>query len=193
MMKGQDTVALPLIALGDTDEDELLENLKNMSTNGLRTLVCGFAELDPSWWSQRSAAYQEIITRDSSPASEGHPAKCKPSGCEKCAQHDFFEQVEKDAGLQYAGCIGLEDQLQLLVPECIGDCIRGGIKVWMITGDKLETAKNIGLAWSASGTQAASQWRASSRLRGFAVLTRPCFVCFQQSDRSRHDPFLHLR
>ena len=42
--------------------------------------------------------------------------------------------------------LGLEDQLQLLVPECIKDCLRAGIKVWMITGDKLETAKNIGLA-----------------------------------------------
>ena len=54
--------------------------------------------------------------------------------------------MEKEADLKYLGVMGMEDQLQLLVPECIGDCIRGGIKVWMITGDKLETAKNIGLA-----------------------------------------------
>jgi len=178
MMKGQDTVALPLLSLGAQNEDELLENLKNMSTNGLRTLVCGFAELDNNWWGQRSSAYQAIIQRDTTAHSEGHPDKCNHEKCEKCAQHDFFEQVEKDAGLAYCGTLGLEDQLQLLVPECIGDCIRGGIKgekracpycaraeraapplcahlsprllslcaVWMITGDKLETAKNIGLA-----------------------------------------------
>jgi magnesium-transporting ATPase (P-type) len=54
--------------------------------------------------------------------------------------------MEKDAGLSYMGCMGLEDQLQLLVPESIADYLRAGIRVWMITGDKLETAKNIGIA-----------------------------------------------
>ena len=55
-------------------------------------------------------------------------------------------QLEQDANLQYLGVIGMEDQLQFLVPETIKDCLKAGIKVWMITGDKLETAKNIGLA-----------------------------------------------
>jgi len=145
MMKGQDTVALPLIKL-NVDEDELLDQLKNMSTNGLRTLVAGYSELDSAWWQERAAAYTDVIQRDATPASEGHPEKCIKEQCHLCAQHELFERVEKEADLQYLGCIGLEDQLQLLVPECIGDCIRGGIKVWMITGDKLETAKNIGLA-----------------------------------------------
>lgn len=149
MMKGQDTVALPLVKLGDVDEDVLLENLKDMSTNGLRTLVCGYAELEGNWWSQRASQYQQVIQRDATPASDGHPEKCQHGKCEKCAQHDFFEQTEKDAGMTYLGCIGLEDQLQLLVPETIGDLVRGGIKTWMITGDKLETAKNIGLGQSA--------------------------------------------
>jgi hypothetical protein len=36
--------------------------------------------------------------------------------------------------------------LQQLVPESIADFLRAGVRVWMITGDKLETAKNIGLA-----------------------------------------------
>lgn len=58
----------------------------------------------------------------------------------------FYEELEKSANLQYLGCMGLEDQLQPLVPESIRDFIKAGIKVWMITGDKLETAKNIGLA-----------------------------------------------
>jgi len=146
MMKGQDTVALPLVNLGDQNEDELLEDLKNMSTNGLRTLVCGFAELPSSWWAERAAQYQQIIQRDTTPASEGHPEKCVKGKCEKCEQHEFFERTEKDAGLLYLGALGLEDQLQLLVPECIADVVAGGVKVWMITGDKLETAKNIGLA-----------------------------------------------
>ena len=103
MMKGQDTVALPLLQLGDVDEDALLENLKNMSTNGLRTLVCGYAELEPQWWAERGPTYQEIIQRDATAASEGHPEKCSRDKCEKCAQHEFFEQTEREAGLLYLG------------------------------------------------------------------------------------------
>jgi phospholipid-transporting ATPase len=30
-----------------------------------------------------------------------------------------------------------------MVPETIFDLIRANIKVWMLTGDKLETAENI--------------------------------------------------
>jgi len=40
-------------------------------------------------------------------------------------------------GLLILGC-------EYQVPEAILDFIQAGIKVWMITGDKLETAKNIG-------------------------------------------------
>jgi hypothetical protein len=37
--------------------------------------------------------------------------------------------LQSAAGLGYCGTLGLEDQLQLLVPECIRDCIAGGVKV----------------------------------------------------------------
>ena len=33
----------------------------------------------------------------------------------------------------------------LQVPECIHKLAQAGIKVWILTGDKLETAVNIGL------------------------------------------------
>lgn len=39
-----------------------------------------------------------------------------------------------------------ENTSQPLVPSAIRDFLRAGIRVWMITGDKLEAAKNIGLA-----------------------------------------------
>jgi P-type E1-E2 ATPase len=35
------------------------------------------------------------------------------------------------------------DRLQEDVPETIRDLIRANIKVWMLTGDKMETAENI--------------------------------------------------
>ena len=37
----------------------------------------------------------------------------------------------------------MEDKLQPKVPETIADFLRANIKVWMLTGDKLETAENI--------------------------------------------------
>ena len=39
----------------------------------------------------------------------------------------------------------VEDMLQDDVSECIQDFIKAGIKVWMLTGDKGETALEIGL------------------------------------------------
>ena len=41
------------------------------------------------------------------------------------------------------GCSGIEDKLQENVKEVIQDILAAGIKVWMLTGDKLETAENI--------------------------------------------------
>lgn len=40
----------------------------------------------------------------------------------------------------------MEDELQTDVPETIKDLQLAGIKVWMITGDKFETAQSVGYA-----------------------------------------------
>ena len=42
------------------------------------------------------------------------------------------------------GATAIEDKLQDKVPECIRDFLKAGIKVWVLTGDKIETAINIG-------------------------------------------------
>ena len=42
------------------------------------------------------------------------------------------------------GCTAVEDSLQDDVPETINDLLRAGLSIWMLTGDKLETAENIG-------------------------------------------------
>ena len=147
MSKGQDTAILPFLSL-QQDEASLLLSLKDMSAYGLRTLVCGHSSLPLSWWTARSAQYTEAIGREQSEASEGHPDRCQHSagGCERCQQDELFEQMEADAGLCYLGTLGLEDQLQPLVSDCIADCLQAGMRVWMITGDKLETAKHIAIA-----------------------------------------------
>jgi P-type E1-E2 ATPase len=42
------------------------------------------------------------------------------------------------------GCTGIEDSLQDEVPETIRSLKEAGIIVWVLTGDKVETAINIG-------------------------------------------------
>ena len=53
----------------------------------------------------------------------------------------LVDGVERDLWL--IGATAVEDKLQDRVPEVIADMLRASIKVWMLTGDKLETAENI--------------------------------------------------
>jgi phospholipid-translocating ATPase len=48
------------------------------------------------------------------------------------------DELERD--LRLLGATAIEDRLQDGVPETIADLKRAGIKVWVATGDKLETA-----------------------------------------------------
>ena len=54
----------------------------------------------------------------------------------------MIEEIEKDMYL--IGATAVEDKLQDRVSETITDLLAAKIKVWMLTGDKLETAENIG-------------------------------------------------
>lgn len=56
-----------------------------------------------------------------------------------------FMQVAEliEAELILIGCTAIEDKLQEGVPACIETLSRAGIKIWMLTGDKMETAINI--------------------------------------------------
>ena len=50
---------------------------------------------------------------------------------------------EIESGFYLLGCSVVEDKLQNEVPSVIRDLIDVNVKVWMLTGDKLETAENI--------------------------------------------------
>ena len=51
------------------------------------------------------------------------------------------EEIERD--LDFLGVTAIEDKLQEEVPETIMELKSAGIHVWMLTGDKEETAMNI--------------------------------------------------
>lgn len=52
--------------------------------------------------------------------------------------YDHFER-----NMVIIGSTAVEDKLQDDVPQTISSLQRAGIKIWMLTGDKLETAENI--------------------------------------------------
>ena len=54
------------------------------------------------------------------------------------------ERIEKDMFL--LGATAIEDKLQDGVPDTIHTLQMAGIKVWVLTGDRQETAINIGLS-----------------------------------------------
>ena len=57
---------------------------------------------------------------------------------------ECYNEIENN--LTLIGATIVEDKLQDKVPEVIKDLRQSGIKIWMLTGDKMNTAYNIGLS-----------------------------------------------
>lgn len=58
----------------------------------------------------------------------------------------FESACEIEVNLELLGVTGIEDRLQDGVPECIAALREAGMNVWVLTGDKIETAVNIAYA-----------------------------------------------
>jgi len=54
----------------------------------------------------------------------------------------LYEEIETDMDL--IGSTAIEDKLQDKCSETINAIREAGIKFWVLTGDKIETAQNIG-------------------------------------------------
>jgi P-type E1-E2 ATPase len=48
-----------------------------------------------------------------------------------------------ERNLYLIGATAVEDKLQDGVPLVLRDLLKAGINIWMLTGDKMETAENI--------------------------------------------------
>jgi phospholipid-transporting ATPase len=94
---------------------------------GLRTLVFGIRELNNSEFEQWHLAFEAAST-----AIIGRAALLR-----KVANN-----VENS--LTILGASAIEDKLQQGVPEAIESLRTAGIKAWVLTGDKQETAISIG-------------------------------------------------
>jgi P-type E1-E2 ATPase len=58
------------------------------------------------------------------------------------AMDNVAKKIEKD--FELVGATAIEDKLQDEVADTISFMKQAGIKVWVLTGDKVETAINIG-------------------------------------------------
>ncbi|CAD7674806.1 unnamed protein product [Nyctereutes procyonoides] len=126
--KGADTLLLDRL---HPSTPELLstttDHLNEYAGEGLRTLVLAYKDLDEEYygaWAQRRL--QASLAQDS---REDRLAS-------------VYEEVESDMVL--LGATAIEDKLQQGVPETIALLTLANIKIWVLTGDKQETAVNIG-------------------------------------------------
>lgn len=130
--KGADSTILPALAQCaiDSDEYKLRERTQHQldlyARQGLRVLLIAKRNLNPiefsEWYSQHQECEMSTDSRDK-------------------RIRESFGLLERS--LTLIGATGIEDRLQEDVPETIAGLLSAGIIVWVLTGDKAETAINI--------------------------------------------------
>lgn len=127
LTKGADTSMIHSAAPDESAyiDNVLTEQLSDLSHEGLRTLVFGYRALT---WDELTDFRRRL-------------APIRMAG-EPDAITDLYNTLERD--LTLVGCTGIDDKLQPAVPNVIEELRHAGIKVWVLTGDKLETAVSIG-------------------------------------------------
>uniref|UniRef100_A0A8C5U223 Phospholipid-transporting ATPase n=1 Tax=Malurus cyaneus samueli TaxID=2593467 RepID=A0A8C5U223_9PASS len=126
--KGADTILYELLHPScNSLKEETTEHLNEFAGEGLRTLVVAYKSLEEDY-------FQDWIRRhhEASTALEGREEKLS----------ELYEEIEKD--LMLLGATAIEDKLQDGVPQTIETLAKANIKIWVLTGDKQETAMNIG-------------------------------------------------
>ena len=106
-----------------------LQHVNDFASEGLRTLLYAYKYVDDADYALWRNSYQEATT-----SLANRQALIEQAG----------DQLERD--LELIGATAIEDKLQKGVPEAIDKLRRANIKLWMLTGDKRETAINISRA-----------------------------------------------
>ncbi|EON97691.1 putative p-type atpase protein [Phaeoacremonium minimum UCRPA7] len=106
--------------------EHCFQHIDDFASEGLRTLLFAFRYLDEDEYKKWKTIYHEATT----------------------SLFDRQDRIESAAELieqnfDLAGVTAIEDKLQQGVPDTIDKLRRANIKVWMLTGDKRETAINI--------------------------------------------------
>uniref|UniRef100_A0A8C5CWK0 Phospholipid-transporting ATPase n=1 Tax=Gadus morhua TaxID=8049 RepID=A0A8C5CWK0_GADMO len=125
--KGADSVIYERLSHTSKYREVTLEHLQLFATEGLRTLC--YAVVDIS-----DAAYGAW--------SEGHRRAASALTDRPLRLEESYQLIERD--LQLLGATAIEDRLQDGVVETIETLLKAHINIWILTGDKQETAVNIG-------------------------------------------------
>ncbi|GMJ01619.1 aminophospholipid ATPase 1 [Hibiscus trionum] len=133
LVKGADTTMFSILAR-DTEKDYHIRqvtqsHLTEYSSEGLRTLVVAARDLTDAELEQWQCRYE-----DASTSLIDRAAKLRQTA------------ALVECNLNLLGATAIEDKLQDGVPEAIEALRQAGIKVWVLTGDKQETAISIGLS-----------------------------------------------
>ncbi|KAH9625072.1 hypothetical protein KSS87_010562 [Heliosperma pusillum] len=133
LSKGADNVMFSRLAPNGNDfEKQTRDHLNEYADAGLRTLVLAYREIN-------EAEFREFDEKFNA-------ARNSVSVDREALIEQVAETIERDLFL--LGATAVEDKLQRGVPECIDKLAQAGIKIWVLTGDKMETAINIGFACS---------------------------------------------
>lgn len=126
-IKGADSVILPRVTQNSEEEmDKMNDYLRDYAKRGLRTLVVAYREMGEEEYKAVSEEYLEAM---------------KSTYQKDKKLNELCERVETN--LYLLGITGIEDQLQENVGEVLHSFNEAGIKIWVLTGDKKETAKSI--------------------------------------------------
>ncbi|WVR06936.1 hypothetical protein IAU60_003972 [Kwoniella sp. DSM 27419] len=127
--KGADTVILERLAPDQAFTEQTLVHLEDYATEGLRTLCLAYRDISEEEYAKWSAMYDNAASQMSGRAD---------------ALDRAAEIIEQN--LHLLGATAVEDKLQEGVPDAIHTLQQAGIKIWVLTGDRQETAINIGLS-----------------------------------------------
>ncbi|XP_020237466.1 phospholipid-transporting ATPase 1 isoform X2 [Cajanus cajan] len=133
LVKGADTSMFSILENGSETNNNIWHatqsHLNEYSSQGLRTLVIASRDLSDAELEEWQSRYEEAST-----SLTDRSTKLRQTAA----------LIECD--LKLLGATGIEDKLQEGVPEAIEALRQAGIKVWVLTGDKQETAISIGLS-----------------------------------------------
>ena len=124
--KGADAVMSPIVAANDWLDEETA----NMAREGLRTLVVGRRKLSPQYYAEFVSKYSE--------------AALSLTGRDMAMAEVVETYLEKN--IELLGVTGVEDKLQKDVKPSLELLRNAGIKIWMLTGDKVETARCVAVS-----------------------------------------------
>uniref|UniRef100_A0A672RT19 Phospholipid-transporting ATPase n=1 Tax=Sinocyclocheilus grahami TaxID=75366 RepID=A0A672RT19_SINGR len=125
--KGADNVIFERLNETSQYKDLTVTHLEQFATEGLRTLCFAYVDLEEGAYQEWLKEYNRVST----------VLKDRAQKLEEC-----YELIEKN--LLLLGATAIEDRLQAGVPETIATLMKANIKIWVLTGDKQETAINIG-------------------------------------------------